>query len=851
MTLALSLLASLLAPTADWPMYRHDPQLTGRQPVPGAITQPAVLWSVPLAVQDTYWTVGGPPGGAMGVDFALGPPSIAMQPGAAPQPFALIAQSRVADLLPDVPGLEEVVFEDQFSGFKQARGRLYTHEGPERKQLWETEPEEMMFLPLVIFADATGDGLDEVCVATWYRVMVYDSRTGAKLMECRYHNLRNYGWFGSADIDGDGVAEFVTIADFASHVDVLDNDGKELSVLWRRDIEPIIGAKEKSVRVSPGPVFDANGDGRLELVFNLFSDTGDGRWHVVAIDARTGETTLDLPGQFLRGHVDFDGNGTDELLLVAAERIPVPDFGSASVLSGRTGAVLASFEDSSFATREVVSLPLTENTGAADGKRTALTGDLDSDGRPEVLVQTRVGTETEVSAVGLGDNGVRVAWRARAPELRAVSIGEQAALLSASGLGAAPDMTVEGAKATWYSQSRRDSPLTSPIVLSSNAGRPLIIAETALETVTAFHAPQDGAQEVLWSVPGRGMADSGNPRYGVVAANLVDDALPSILIGRRSPEGGAELAAVDARDGSDQWVHDFPDIPGGPSPWNIGCLTYWWPVWTGAANRVFASVRRSTMHSDEGHFLDGETGETLWSRPRLEPPEVHDLRGCGGKLVAAADLDGDGREEIVCCYSDMAWIGSSLDGRIIKSRSMADSQVFGGWTAYATPIVADFLGDGGNQILWGGCTYATGLLSTDLEPLWTRPYADAYGKQGVPVQAIGRFDDSGAMQTVEQDREAVVRCFTASDGKDLWSLPLGAVSGSLVSCDIDGDGRDEAIAMFGAKLVAVGAGEVDWSLDLPAPGFTPALADVDGDGRPEVLVMLTNGDVVCVGPGAA
>ena len=56
MTLALSLLASLLAPTVDWPMYRHDPQLTGRQPVPGAITQPAVLWTVPLAGEDGYWT---------------------------------------------------------------------------------------------------------------------------------------------------------------------------------------------------------------------------------------------------------------------------------------------------------------------------------------------------------------------------------------------------------------------------------------------------------------------------------------------------------------------------------------------------------------------------------------------------------------------------------------------------------------------------------------------------------------------------------------------------------------------------------------------------------------------------
>jgi hypothetical protein len=369
-----------------------------------------------------------------------------------------------------------------------------------------------------------------------------------------------------------------------------------------------------------------------------------------------------------------------------------------------------------------------------------------------------------------------------------------------------------------------------------------------LETVVALQAPDGGgALDALWWAPGRGMTDSANPRYGVVAANLVDDRVPSVLVARRSPGGSAELAALSVVDGGDQWVHEFSDIPGAPPPWNIGGLTYWWPIRTGAGNSVFASVRRSTMHSDEGWFLDGETGHALWSRTRLEPPEVHDLRGCGGKSVAAMDVDGDGREEIVCCYSDMAWIASSLTGKLLSFRNMADGKVFGGWTAYATPVVADFLEHGEQQILWGGCTYATGLLTSHLDPIWTGPYSDAYGKQGVAVQAIGRFDDTGRMQLVEQGRDAVVRCFAAADGKEVWSLPLGTVSGSLVSCDIDGDGRDEAIAVFGTRLVAIGAGQVDWSLDLPAVGFTPAIADVDGDGSPEVLVMLASGDLVGVG----
>lgn len=82
------------------------------------------------------------------------------------------------------------------------------------------------------------------------------------------------------------------------------------------------------------------------------------------------------------------------------------------------------------------------------------------------------------------------------------------------------------------------------------------------------------------------------------------------------------------------------------------------------------------MHSDVGFLLDGRDGHQIWECdgvmiPKGNPEE--DIRGHGGDRVAAADLDGDGLDELVCAYPDRVYIVKGWWGYPVTIRSTASS----------------------------------------------------------------------------------------------------------------------------------------------------------------------------------
>jgi len=280
-----------------WPRYAHDGALTARSSLHGNIVKPQSRWSFSVAGRELLVEII-PTNGIHTLRLVAEEASTALVAPKVPSPGPLQLDldgtgtlrpafeshhERWAKILADVPGFQRVAWNQTWTDQKVCRLQLFAYDRGfnQPRLVWQTDPpEETIFQPLDIITDLDGDGVPEVCVAAHYRVMIFEGTTGRKKSELRYHQNRPYGWFGLADVDGDGQPELITIGDFQSHIDVLNYDrqkpeNQRLSVRWRRDIEQNIEERKKWPQVGPHPLADGTGDGKPEIVLNLFNDSGD------------------------------------------------------------------------------------------------------------------------------------------------------------------------------------------------------------------------------------------------------------------------------------------------------------------------------------------------------------------------------------------------------------------------------------------------------------------------------------------------------------------------------------------------------------------------------------------------
>src|SRR4051812_15161342 len=162
-------------PAGDWPYYRHDLQLTGRSPGRGRMRE--------APVEKWRWRPGGP-AGLIELTHQRGATARAPLGGGKPFGGAYLAQTtskwhptplvdlagdgklvpspgdKLGRLLPDVKGLQRVVFEAVADPPNSARGRCYSYaEGAASPKLvWETEVEKEVYERLWTLGDMDGDG---------------------------------------------------------------------------------------------------------------------------------------------------------------------------------------------------------------------------------------------------------------------------------------------------------------------------------------------------------------------------------------------------------------------------------------------------------------------------------------------------------------------------------------------------------------------------------------------------------------------------------------------------------------------------------------------------------------------
>ena len=878
----------------DWPRYGHDPTLTGRSPMSGGIDVPQVAWTYSLAGREflieltlasgehrLQLSADAPSDPGPRKIAPAGPPRLDIDGSGVLRPARESYHQRWSKILPDVAGHQRVAWSHTWTDQKVCRLQLFAYdEGFDRpRRVWETDPPEaVIFNPLNVVFDIDGDGVEEVCVAAHYRVMIFKGTTGRKETELRYHSSRPYGWFGLVDVDADGQKELVTIGDFQSHVDVLEFDpgrpeGERLSVKWRRDIEQNIDERKKWPQVGPRPLANLTGDGRPEIVLNLFNDTGDGQWHAVVLDAVTGEPVCDLPRRFVQGTADVDVDGAQELFTTNTNGEFVFTSGQIELvaLDGPAPTVRWSLQDAAWLSAEVARFGRTWSTTASQGMRHVL---LSGDERPAFFVSARgtggLGT-VSLSAMRADANGqLESLWEiAGLPEqIDAVALertGEesQAGALVRVRLAAGKTADLVGQRVC--PRIRENRPLgidvSMPIAARLGPSEGLsVIAEGPGGEIGAIRPPREGTKvpTLLWQRPGRGMRD-GSRSLGLLAADLDSDGGCEVVAADQAKAGHAVLVAYRG-DGTPMWRKEFQQIPGALPAWNVGALTFWWPGHFREPGLVdlVVSTRRGLMHSDAGELIDGRTATTLWRHEKAAVPGQFSW-GWGGIPLGAADVDTDRLDELVCLYPVCYWIADGRDGKLRLGRELASRKVLPAWAAYGEPIVHDFNADGRVEVLLDS-PYILALLDLDGNPLWhglgrddypVRPGEGNIGETTQCKHALADFDGDGTLDIASAGYGDGVRLIDPKTGRVLWSLEAPKPTGPKVTAaNVDGRGGDEIIYPAGNVLVAVTgdrtSGRVLWTWQGPAALSLPAIADVDQDGMAEIVVQDAEATIHCL-----
>jgi VCBS repeat protein len=257
-------------------------------------------------------------------------------------------------------------------------------------------------------------------------------------------------------------------------------------------------------------------------------------------------------------------------------------------------------------------------------------------------------------------------------------------------------------------------------------------------------------------------------------------------------------------------------------------------------------------------------GGIALGRPRLFP--FGDPKGARKRSVATGDVDGDGRADVLATDPAAARV---LLYRQTGAGELAGPEPFPSYRESSGAVIADLDGDGRREVI---------LLSGDEKAVGWMAWKDGRLTFPHPVTVPGTplaleaadLDRDGSIEllvAVKQDKESRLlvldpRTETASAPAGEIPLPGAGEIAGLRAADLDRDGMLDVAVLLpfddlrvlrgqpGRKLVEIPARTLlqGTSIKGLAPGAAE-IDDLDGDGRPELLFASKNyARAVFVGP---
>lgn len=739
------------------------------------------------------------------------------------------------------------------------------------EKLWEVTFPFYIERPHILVADMDGDGVLDIIVEGWAGIVVYNSVTKERIMEFpqeELHNSRKRGYVLARDLNGNGFPDIVILSCYPWDVNVISNDGKKLSKQWFKIYDNHIESAQVITRYTREPIADYDGDGRFEMVFNIWNEQGDGQWHVKVLDAWTGEEKLDLPRSYLIDSVDIDRDGMMELFLSASTGIDVPEFSTISIYHLRKGVLFSednakwgywcdSVENDSLALHPgqnpkpgLFSLVTPEDMSCCfyyvnDGTQTKIFRFDLSNAKCELFLKFARGVNIELIRFQ-ADGTALLSLETKRDHPVGIQIPKRKVLPLCWGIPA-------------------DQRISLPVIADLGGESNSLVLANGVGQIVRFDM-ENGVLEEKWAVDGFGAAEQYCPTidFGVIADDFLGRGTSQVVARINGHGGGVKL--VDEH-GETVWVKEFDLIPSGQPCGFSGILGFFTSAQANGKKYVIVSGQRNVQHTGITFGLEGSTGKEAWKLDVVNEGQYYQS-GAGSFYLTAWDMDGDGVDEVTTGYGNNLWAAHADTGEVIFANFMRafweplwiKNYPFG-WVSSISPIPlsrskthADlFFGCAGDSHGAGQVVFEDGSKALDdrCTLKWGNKEHDFENRSN---QCLFQFEDMTlvAEPAVHHGRAVlhVVDPVTGSTESPLWYTG-GSTPAVPLSCDIDGDGRQEIVYTSGRKLAAVRFSKEGWEevfqMEFDNHLSWPVYGDVNGDGFGELAVTDSAGTLYVIG----